>query len=116
MALGNEESGKDEVIGDDDTPEVLSSIDKLTAEVDALSDALSCQGKLLKRGACERKEYKDKLEQALKDLLFTKSYVVVSNEVECNACAILMSNLPSMQTKYATLLDELEEVKAVGIS
>ena len=40
MALGDKETGKDEEIGDDDTPEVLSSADKLIAEVDALRDAL----------------------------------------------------------------------------
>ena len=116
MAIGDEETSKEDTLGDDDTSKVLPSTDKLATEVDSLSEALISQDKLLKHATHERKEYKDKLEQALKDLLFTKSYVVVSNEVECNACAILMSNLPSMQTKYATLLDELEEVKAVGIS
>ena len=34
MALGDEETGKDETISDDDTPEVLSSTDKLATEVD----------------------------------------------------------------------------------
>ena len=62
MALGDEETGKDEVVGDDDTTELLSSTDKLAAEVDALSDGLLSQDKLLKRVARERKEYKDKLE------------------------------------------------------
>ena len=40
MALGDEKTSKDEAIGDDDTPKVLPSADKLAAEVDALSDAL----------------------------------------------------------------------------
>ena len=54
MALGDGETGKDEAIGDDDTPEVLSSVDKLAAKVDALSDALlsqdNCLSMLLMRG------------------------------------------------------------------
>ena len=40
MALGDEETDKDEAIDDDDTPEVLPSADKLAAEVDALNNAV----------------------------------------------------------------------------
>ena len=48
MALGDEKTSKDEAIGDDDTPKVLPSADKLAAEVDALSDALLSQDRLFK--------------------------------------------------------------------
>ena len=50
------------------------------------------QDKLLKRTAHERKEYKDKLEVALKELEFAKSVVVVSDGAEYDACAVHMSN------------------------
>ena len=40
MALGDEKTSKDEAIGDDDTPKVLPSADKLAAEVDALNNAV----------------------------------------------------------------------------
>jgi hypothetical protein len=54
---------------------------------------LTSQDKLLKHVACERKELKDKLELALKKLEVTKKcVVVVSDEVECDECAIHMSN------------------------
>jgi len=36
----------------------------------------------------------------------------VTDEAECDECALHMSNLVSLQSKYAVLLDELEEVKA----
>ena len=67
---------------------------------------------MIKHVADDRKEYKDKLEVALKELEFAKSVVVVSKEAECDACATHMSNFATLQSKYASLLDELEEVKA----
>ena len=67
---------------------------------------------MLKHAALDRKEYKGKLKIALKELEFDKSSVVVSDEFACDACAFYMSNLATLQTKYATLLDKLEEVKA----
>ena len=70
MALGDEETSKEDTLGDDDTSKVLPSTDKLATEVDSLSEALISQDKLLKHATHERKEYKDKLEQALKDLEF----------------------------------------------
>ena len=36
----------------------------------------------------------------------------MTDEAECDECALHMSNLVSLQSKYAVLLDELEEVKA----
>jgi hypothetical protein len=62
---------------------------------------------LLKHATCERKEFKDKLEITLKELEEAKKLaVVVSDEVECDECAIHMSNLTDLQSKYVALLDE----------
>jgi hypothetical protein len=36
----------------------------------------------------------------------------VSNETECDACTIQMSNIRTMQTRYPTLLDEHDELKS----
>ena len=115
MALGDGETGKDEAISDDDTPKVLSFADKLAPEVDALRDALLSQDKLLKRAARERKEYKEKLEQALKDSELARSSVTVTEETECDTCAIHMSSLVTLQNKYGTLLDEHDELKARSV-
>ena len=68
---------------------------------------------MLKRAARERKEFKDKLEIALKELEEAKKLaVVVSDEVECDECAIHMSNLTDLQSKYVVLLDENDELKS----
>ena len=80
-----------------------------------MSDALLCQDKLLKCAARERKEYKDKLEHALKDLELARSSVSVTEEIECHTCAIHMSSLVTLQNKYGTLLDEHDELKARSV-
>ena len=104
---------KDVAHVDDDTTEVTPSVDNLVAELETMNDTLFIQDKLLKRAARERKEYKDKLEIALKDLEEAKKLaMVVSNEVECDECAIHMSSLASLQSKYASLLDENDELKS----
>ena len=36
----------------------------------------------------------------------------ISEETECDACAVHMSNLATLHTKYATLVDEHDELKA----
>jgi hypothetical protein len=38
--------------------------------------------------------------------------VVVSNETECDECALHMSNITTLQSKYATLLDECNELRS----
>ena len=38
--------------------------------------------------------------------------VVVSDEVECDECAVHMSNLTDLQSKYVALLDENDELKS----
>jgi hypothetical protein len=97
---------------DDDTTEVTPSIDNLVAELDIMTDTLVSQDKLLKCAARERKEFKDKLEIMLKELEEAKkATVVVSDEVECDECAVHMSNLTDLQFKYVTLLDKNDELK-----
>ena len=97
---------------DDDTTEVTPSVDYLVAELETINDTLFSQDKLLKRAARERKEFKGKLEIALKELEEAKKLtVVVSDEVECDEYAVHMSNLTDLQSKYVALLDENDELK-----
>jgi hypothetical protein len=99
--------------GDDDSTKVKPSIDALIAELDIMTDTLMSQDKLLKRAAHERKEFKDKLEVVKKELEEAKKLVVhVSDEVECDECAVYMTNFSELQSKYAALLDENDELKA----
>ena len=71
------------------------------------------QDKLLKRATRERKEFKDKREITLKELEEAKKHVVVlSDEVECDECAVHISNLTDLQSKYVALLDENDELKS----
>ena len=48
----------------------------------------------------------------MKELEFARESVHVSKEAECDDCAVHMSNFASLQTKYATLMDECDELKA----
>jgi hypothetical protein len=36
----------------------------------------------------------------------------MSDEIECDGCALHMSNIATLQTKYATLLDERDELQS----
>jgi hypothetical protein len=36
---------------------------------------------------------------------------VVSDETECDVCALSMSNITTLQKKYATLLDERDKLR-----
>ena len=38
--------------------------------------------------------------------------MVVSDEVKCDECAVHMSSLTSLQSKYVALLDENDELKS----
>jgi hypothetical protein len=49
-------------------------------------------------------------ESTIRELEFARASVVVSDETECDECVVHMSNITTMQTKYATLLDECEEL------
>jgi hypothetical protein len=106
-------ASKDEVPIDDNTSEVTPSVDNLVAKLDIMNDTLMSQDKMLKRAARERKKFKNKLEIALKELKEAKKHVVaISDEVECDNCAIHMSSLASLQSKYASLLDQNDELKS----
>jgi hypothetical protein len=88
---------KDVLPSDDDSTEVKPSVDALIAELDMMTDTLMSQDKLLKRAARERKEFKDKLEVVEKELEEAKKLVVhVSDEVECDECAVHMTNFSEL--------------------
>jgi hypothetical protein len=114
MAVNAEvKASKDEVPVDDNTSEVTPSVNNLVVELEIMNDTLFSQDKLLKRATRERKEYKDKLEIMLKELEAAKKcVVVVSDEVECDECAVHMSSLTSLQSKYVFLLDKNDELKS----
>jgi len=112
MAFGDKEIGKGKASDDECASQVSLSVDGLSDEIDKLNAALANQDKLLRLAARERKEYMAKLEVALKELEIAKSAPIVSDEIECDTCATHMSNFANLHTKYATLLDELDEVKA----
>jgi hypothetical protein len=96
-----------------DTTDVTPSVKNLVAEIDIMNDTLMSQDKLLKCAARERKEFKNKLEIALNELEEAKKLaVVVLDEVECDECAIHMSNLTNLKSKYVALLDENDELKS----
>jgi hypothetical protein len=60
-----------------------------------------------------KKEFKDKLEITLRELEEAKKHaIVVSVKVECDECAVHMSNLTDLQSKYVTLLDKNDELKS----
>jgi hypothetical protein len=40
---------------------------------------------------------------------------VVSNKTECDECALHMSNITTLQTKYTTLLDERDKLRSRSI-
>jgi hypothetical protein len=114
MAVDTEvKASKDVVPIDGDTIDVTPSVDSLIDELDIMNDTLMSQDKLLKSATHERKEFKDKLEIALKELEEAKKLaVVVSDEVECDECVFHMSNLSELQSKYVALLDENDKLKS----
>ena len=117
MALGEDAVGTsdDKDIGDDTTSEVLPSADDLTAEIEELNAALASQDKLLRQAARERREFRSKYESTLRELESARASVVVSDETECDECALHMSNITTLQTKYSTLLDERDELRSRSI-
>lgn len=114
MALGEDAVGtsNDKDIGDDTTSEVLPFADDLAAEVEELTAALASQDKLLRQAARDRREFRSKYESTLRELESARASVVVSDETECDECALHMSNITTLQTKYATLLDERDELRS----
>jgi hypothetical protein len=67
---------------------------------------------LLRLAAHERKDFKFKYEGMLIELVFAIALVVVSDETECDECALHMLNITTLQTKYATLLDKSNELRS----
>src|SRR5579859_5947014 len=113
MALEDSDiAGVGKPLDEDSTPEVSPTIESLSSELDSLNEALLSQSKLLKRACKDRKEFREKWESALKELEFARSSVHISEETECDECAVHMSNFASLQTRYATLMDEIEEMRA----
>jgi excinuclease UvrABC ATPase subunit len=106
------DDGKD--ISDDSASEVSHSVYDLTTKVEELNTALTNHDKLLRLAARERKEFQSKHESMLRELESARALVVVSNETECGGCALHMSNIATLQTKYATLIDERDELQSMS--
>lgn len=76
------------------------------------TNELATEDKFLKCVVHESNEYKAKLQTVLREHQFAKDVILVSNETECDACTIQMSNMRTMKTRYPTLLDEHDELKS----
>jgi hypothetical protein len=70
---------------------------------------------LLRLASCERREFRSKYESTLRELESARALVEVSDETECDECALHMSNITTLQTKYSTLLDERDELRSRSI-
>jgi hypothetical protein len=70
---------------------------------------------LLRLASCERREFRSKYESTLRELESARALVEVSDETECDECALHMSNITTLQTKYSTLLDECDELRSKSI-
>jgi hypothetical protein len=113
MTLGEDAMGDNiKDIGDDSTSKVSHSADDLAAEVEELMNVLASQDKLLRLAAHERKDFKSKYDNMLREFESARASVVVSDETECDERALHMSNITTLQTEYATLLDEHVELRS----
>jgi hypothetical protein len=113
MALGDEAVGSDgQDIGDDSVFGISLSTNDLTAEIEELNAALANQDKLLRLAACEKKYFKYKYESTLRELESARALVMVSDETKCYECALHMSNITTLQTRYTTMLDERDELRS----
>lgn len=88
---------------DDFNFEVQHSTDELSTELDTCSTILMSQDKLLRCVVKEKNELEAKLEQVLKDLEFVRAPILSDN-----SCTVHMSNLATLQNKYAHLIGELD--------
>jgi alkylhydroperoxidase family enzyme len=111
MALGEDAVGTsdDKDIGDDTTSEVLPFANDLDTEIEELNVVLASQDEMLRQAARERREFRSKYESTLKELESARASVEVSDENECDECALHKLNITTLQTKYSTLLDERDE-------
>jgi hypothetical protein len=80
--------------------------------VEELTVALAIQDKILRIAARERKEFKFKYDNMFRELEVARASVVVSDETKCDEGALHISNITTLQTKYATLLDERDELRS----
>jgi hypothetical protein len=116
MAFGDDAvGGHDQDIGDGSASDVSHSTDDLTAEAEEPISYLASQDKLLRLAARERKDFKFKYESTLKETESTRASIVVFDETECDECALHMLNITTLQTKYATLLDECDKLGSPSI-
>jgi hypothetical protein len=104
--------GEDAVCSGDKDIDNDSTSNYLVAEVDDPTGALDSQDKLLRLPAREMKEFKCKYESTLRELESARASIVVSDETDCDGCALHMLNIASLHTKYATLLDECGELRS----
>jgi hypothetical protein len=91
--------------------EVQLSADELSVKVDELEDALVAQDRNLKLAVCKLREYKKKFENATIELELLKSAPTVVDEIECDACGVYMIQMSNLQTRHASIVDELEKTK-----
>jgi cobyrinic acid a,c-diamide synthase len=61
-----------------------------------LNVALANQDKFLRLAVRERKDFKFKYESMLRELESARASVVVSDETECDGCALHMSNIAAL--------------------
>jgi hypothetical protein len=107
MALGDDAVGGDgKDIDDGSASEVSHFVDDLATDLEEMNATLANLDKSLRIAARERKDFKFKYKSTLRKLESGRASVVVSDETECDGCALHMSNIATLQTKYATMLDE----------
>ena len=102
-------------VDDDDASEVPPTLDSLSAELESMNETLMAQDKLVKRAGKERNEYKRKYTEVLAELELVRAQASSGDATECDECALHMSSLASLQTKYAALLDEVADEKAKSL-
>lgn len=91
MALGEKVvSDNDKDNDKDSTSNVSHSTDELVTEVDELAVALASPDKLIRLAMCERKDYNNKYEAALKELEFARASVVLYRIL--NVMSVLFTN------------------------
>lgn len=74
------------------TSEVTLSTNDLTSEVDEPMTDLASLDMLL-RLVIHEEGYKNKYEATLKELEFVRAFVVLYDEIECDECALHITNI-----------------------
>jgi hypothetical protein len=97
MALDDNAVGGDgKDIDGNSASEVSHFTDDLTADIEKLNVALGNQDRLLRLAARERKEFKSKYGNTLRELESTRSLVVMSDETICDGCVLHLLNLATL--------------------